>query len=102
MSLFQGGTPQSAYRRIMVQKLANAAAQSSAENAILRELKRLRDRGLKNMDKVKSLKILSKALVVTVDCVLKLRAQQEEKDKAANEKKARLALKKKSEGKARK
>ncbi|KAH8145292.1 uncharacterized protein LAJ45_01638 [Morchella importuna] len=96
MSLFHSVTPQSAYRQIMVEKLANAAAQSSAENVILREeLKRLRERGQTDMTKVKSRKVLSKALVVTVDCVLKLRAQQEEKDRAANEKKVRAALKKK-------
>lgn len=93
MSLFEGKSFQSVYKKAMVTKLANAAALSNAELVLLKEeIKRL-EKNLKatkinNTAKVKSRKVLSKALVVTVEEVIRLREEQEKKEQVAAEKKS--------------
>lgn len=98
MALFQGKTPQSAYRKMMVKKLADAAAKNTAENIILHEeIRKLREKSVISggLAKIKSRKVLTKALVVSVEIVLELRAAHEEKERKALEKAAKAAAKKK-------
>lgn len=105
MALFHGSTPQDFHRKLMVQKLANAAAKTSAKNVILREeLRRMREKAAHVSDfaKIKSRKVLTKAPVVSVEVFLKLREEQEKKEREAAAKKARAAERKKAKEEGRK
>lgn len=97
-ALFQEKTPQSAYRKMMVKRLANAAAKNTTENIILHEeIRKLRQKSViwDGLAKIKSRKVLTKALVVSVEIVLELRAAHEGKEGKALEKAAKAAAKKK-------
>ena len=79
-------TPQSKHRFEMVQKLLKAAARATAENVILNvENENLRRKATAEEDMVKtrSRKELSKAQVVTVEDVVRIRDEQEAREQAA-------------------
>jgi len=89
-------TPQSKHRFEMVQKLLKAAARATAENVILNvENENLRRKATAEEDMVKtrSRKELSKAQVVTVEDVVRIRDEQEAREQAAKERRERAALK---------
>ncbi|KAL0638572.1 hypothetical protein Q9L58_002509 [Maublancomyces gigas] len=72
---------------------------TSAENVILQdEIRRLREKATKVSDlaKIRSRKVLTKALVVSVEDVVKLRTEQEQKERTAADKKFKAAERKKA------
>ena len=80
----------------MVQKLLKAAARATAENVILNvENENLRRKATAEEDMVKtrSRKELSKAQVVTVGDVVRIREEQEARERAAKERRERAAMK---------
>lgn len=84
IALVGNATPSRKLAQIMVEKLGLAAEESSAEVVVLwQELAYLRKKEKANSDssRVQSRAVLSKALVVTTDEVVRLRNQWEEKQK---------------------
>ena len=87
-------TPKSRYNHALVTKLLNAAARATADNVILAiENANLREKATSAADraKTKSRKEMSKARVISVGDVLRLRQGVEEKDRILAERKARTA-----------
>ena len=81
----------------MVEKLARAAERATAENVILREeVKKLRSREAitHEVGKTKSRKVLSKALIVLVEDVIRLREADDKKETKKKAKKERAQAKK--------
>ena len=99
VALFQRNSPSasSSHQKTMVEKLARAAERATAENVILREeVKKLRSRGAitSEIGKTKSRKVLSKALIVTVEDVIRLREADDKKETEKQAKKERANAKK--------
>jgi len=99
VALFQKNTPSasSSHQKTMVEKLARAAECATAENVILREeVKKLRSRGAitNEVGKTKSRKVLSKALIVSVDDVIRLREADNQKETEKQAKMERAKAKK--------
>lgn len=87
-------TPKSKYNHALVTKLLNAAAPATADNVILAiENATLREKATSAADraKTKSRKEMSKAWVISVEDVLWLRHEVEEKDCILVERKAKAA-----------
>lgn len=111
VALFQRNSPSasSSHQKTMVEKLALAAERATAENVILREeVKKLRSRGAitSEIGKTKSRKVLSKALIVTVEDVIPLREADDKKETEKQAKKERanakkIALEERKAGRAR-
>ena len=76
-------TPKSRYHQALVEKLFNTAAQAKADNVILTiENQNLRSKATSAADKekTKSRKEMSKAQVISVQDVLRIREEQQKKD----------------------
>ena len=87
-------TPRSQYNHALVTKLLNSAARATADNIILAiENANLREKATSVADraKTKSRKEMSKARVISVEDVLRLRHEVEAKDHEQAERKARTA-----------
>ena len=89
-------TPRSQHNKLLVEKLVNAAAKATADNVILAmENLTLRQKATSAADRVKtqSRKELSKAKLVCAADVVKLRNEQENREKDTAERRARAAEK---------
>ena len=89
-------TPHSRHNKLLVEKLVNAAAKATADNVVLAmENLTLRQKATSAADRAKtrSRKELSKAQLVCAADVVKLRNEQENREKAAAERRARAAEK---------
>ena len=87
-------TPKSRYHHALVEKLFNAAAQAKADNVILTiENQNLRSKATSAADKekTKSRKEMSKARVISVQDVLRIREEQQKKEEINAQKKAKTA-----------
>jgi hypothetical protein len=94
LALLNEDTPKKKHAKAMVQKLAIAAAEAAAQVVVLQqELDYLRQKNKAATDslKVHSRKVLSKALVVTAEEVVRLREKWEEREKKKAEKAATKA-----------
>ena len=96
LNVLPRGTPNSKYYYQLVQKLFKAAAKATAENVILtveNQTLRRKATAAEDRQKTRSRKEMSKAQVITVEDVVRIRAEQETRERVAAERKARAVLK---------
>ena len=96
LNVLPRGTPHSKYSYQLVQKLFKAAAKATAENVILsveNQTLRRKATAAEDRQKTQSRKEMSKAQVITVEDVVRIRAEQERRERVAAERKARAVLK---------
>jgi len=87
-------TPKSHYNHALVEKLFKKAAQAKADNVILTiEIQNLHNKATSAIDKekTKSRKEMSKARVISVQDVLRIREEQQKKNEINPQKKAKTA-----------
>ena len=97
VALFKGKSPSTSHQKLMVEKLARAAEKATAENVILRsEIERLQQQtvAVAGIVKTKSQKVLSRALLVSAEDVVRLREESDRKEEEQQAKRLRVSLRK--------
>jgi len=97
VSLFKSQSPSTSHQKLMVEKLARAAEKATAENVILRsEIERLQQQTIQvaGIVKTKSRKVLSRALLVSAEDVVRLREESDRKEEEQKAKRLRVSLRK--------
>lgn len=97
VALFKSKSPSSSHQKLMVEKLARAAEKATAENVILwSEIERLQEQSVAvaGIVKTKSRKVLSRALLVSAEDVVRLREESDRKEEEQQAKRLRVSLRK--------